>query len=99
MTLPLNSVPLFDGFNYDYWKACMRFFLKSIDAWQIVETGWTPPEIAIAEWTIPQRYNRVVNDKAMNAICQATSPSEFLQISHFETAKEEWDILETTYDI
>jgi hypothetical protein len=40
-----------------------------------------------------------VNDKAMNAICQATSPSEFLQISYFETAKEEWDILETTYDI
>jgi hypothetical protein len=51
----------------------MRFFLKSIDAWQIVETG----ETAIAEWTIPHRHNHVVNDKAMNAICQVLSPSEF----------------------
>jgi hypothetical protein len=55
----------------------MRFFLKSIDAWQIVETGGTPRETAIAEWTIPHRHNHVVNDKAMNAICQVLSPSEF----------------------
>jgi hypothetical protein len=62
----------------------MRFFLKSINAWKIVETRWTPPETAIAECTIPRRHNRVVNDKAMNAICQALSPSEFSQISHCE---------------
>jgi len=29
----------FDGTNYGHWKAHMFFFLKSIDAWQIVETG------------------------------------------------------------
>jgi hypothetical protein len=27
----INSVPPFDGTNYGYWKARMRFFLKSID--------------------------------------------------------------------
>jgi hypothetical protein len=40
MSQNLNSVPLFDGMNYGYWKARMRFFLKSIDVWKIVETGW-----------------------------------------------------------
>jgi hypothetical protein len=43
MSLNLNNVPAFDGTNYDYWKACMRYFLKSIDCWKIVETGWIKP--------------------------------------------------------
>ena len=30
MSQTLNSVPTFDGTNYGYWKARMRFFLKSI---------------------------------------------------------------------
>jgi len=36
-------VPAFDGTNYRYWKTRMRFFLKSIDCWKTVETGWTEP--------------------------------------------------------
>jgi hypothetical protein len=43
MSQTLNFVPTFDGMNYGYWKARMRFFLKSIDCWSIVETGWTKP--------------------------------------------------------
>jgi hypothetical protein len=76
------------------------FKKKSIDVWHIVETGWTPPETAIAEWTIPQKKKktRVVNEKAMNSICQALSPSEFSRISHCETAKEAWEVLETIYE-
>jgi hypothetical protein len=31
MSQNLNHVPVFDGMNYGYWKADMRFFLKSID--------------------------------------------------------------------
>jgi len=34
----------------------------------------------------------------MNAICSALSSSEFSRISNCETAKEAWDILETTYE-
>jgi hypothetical protein len=44
MSQHLNSVSPFDGTNYGYWKACMRFFLKSIDVWKIVETDWIKPE-------------------------------------------------------
>jgi hypothetical protein len=44
MSLNLNFVPAFDDTNYCYWKAMMRFFLKSIDVWHIVESRWTPPD-------------------------------------------------------
>jgi hypothetical protein len=44
MSQNLTTVPAFDGTNYVYWKAHIRFFLKSIDCWKSVETGWTKPE-------------------------------------------------------
>jgi carbonic anhydrase len=47
----------------------MRFFLKSIDVWSIVESEWTPPNTSIGEWTVLKKQTRVVNDRAMNAIC------------------------------
>jgi hypothetical protein len=49
MSQNLNIVPAFDGTNYGYWKPRMRFFLKSIDYWNIVETGWTKPANATPE--------------------------------------------------
>jgi hypothetical protein len=75
----------------------MRFFLKSIDCWSIVETGWTKPADATLE-AVPQKNTRLSNDKALHALCQALSPSEFAKISNCESAKEAWQILETTYE-
>jgi len=49
MSQTLNYVTTFDGSNYGYWKARMRFFLKSIDCWNIVDSGWTKPEDATPE--------------------------------------------------
>jgi len=43
MSQNFTSIPAFDGRNYDYWKAHMRFFLKSIDCWKTIENGWTKP--------------------------------------------------------
>jgi hypothetical protein len=96
MSQTLNSIPTFDGTNYGYWKARMRFFLKSIDCWSIVETGWTKPAEATLE-LVPQKIARLLNDKALHALCQALSPSEFAKISNCELAQEAWQILETTY--
>jgi hypothetical protein len=93
----LNYVPVFDGSNYGYWKARMRFFLKSIDCWGIVETAWTKPEDTTPE-LVPQKNVRLSNDKALHALCQALSPSEFVKISNCESAKAAWQILETTYE-
>jgi hypothetical protein len=97
MSQTLNSVPAFDGTNYGYWKARMRFFLKFIDCWSIVETGWTKLEDATLE-LVPQKNARLSNDKALHALCQTLSPSEFAKISNCESAKEAWQILETTYE-
>jgi hypothetical protein len=85
MSQTLNSIPAFDGTNYGYWKACMRFFLKSIDCWGIVETGWTKPEDATPE-LVPQKNARLSNDKALHALCPVLSPSEFAKISNCESA-------------
>jgi hypothetical protein len=92
-----NSVPPFDGTNYGYWKACLPFFLKSIDVWKIVEIGWIKPEEK-DEITITQTRARLSNDKALHALCQALSPSEFARISNCEVAKDAWQILETIYE-
>jgi hypothetical protein len=55
----------------------MRLFIKSINVWQIVETGWTKPKTTTAELTIVQTSARLSNDKALHALCQALSPAEF----------------------
>jgi hypothetical protein len=44
MSQNLNSISPFDRTNYGYWKARMRFFLKSIDVWKIVKTDWIKPK-------------------------------------------------------
>jgi hypothetical protein len=97
MSQTLNFVPAFDGTNYGYWKARMRFFLKSIDCWGIVEAGWTKPEDATPE-LVPQKNACLSNDKALHALCQALYPSKFTKISNCKSAKEAWQILETTYE-
>jgi uncharacterized protein YjaG (DUF416 family) len=75
----------------------MRFFLKSIDCWSIVDSGWTKPEDTTLE-TVPLKNTRLSNDKTLHALCQALSPSEFAKISNCESAKKAWEILETTYE-
>jgi hypothetical protein len=74
----------------------MRFFLKSIDCWQIVESSWTKPEDTTLE-LIPARNARLANTKALHALCQALSLSEFAKRSKCEIVQEAWQILETTY--
>jgi hypothetical protein len=87
MSQNLNFVPPFDGTNYDYWKARMCFFLKSIDVWKIVETDWIKPE-ETGEITVIQTSARLSNDKALHALYQTLSPSEFARISNCEIAKD-----------
>jgi hypothetical protein len=81
MSQSLNTVPAFDDMNYGCWKARMRFFLKSIDCWSIVETSWTKPANTMLE-LVTEKNARLSNDKALHALCQALSPSEFVRISN-----------------
>jgi hypothetical protein len=45
-----------------------------------------------------ERNTWLSNDKALHALCQALSPSEFTKISNYGTTQEAWQILETTYE-
>jgi hypothetical protein len=83
MSQNLNSVPPFYGTNYGYWKARMRFFLKSIDVWKIVETGWIKPE-ETDEITITQTSVQLSNDKALHALCEAI---HYLNSQEFQIVK------------
>jgi hypothetical protein len=87
MSQSLNIVSAFDGTDYGDWKARMRFFLKSIDCWSIVETNWTKPVDATLE-LVTEKNERLSNDKALHALCQALSSFEFARISNSESAKE-----------
>jgi hypothetical protein len=87
MSQNLNTVPAFDGTNYGYRKAHMRFFLKSIDCWNIVETGWTKPANAFLE-LVTEKTVRLSNDKAFYALCQALSSFGFTRISNSKSTKE-----------
>jgi hypothetical protein len=84
MSQTLNFVPTFDGTNYGYWKARMRFFLKSIDCWSIVDSGWTKPEDATPE-TVPLKNAQLSNDKALMLYSKHFLP---LNSPKFQTANQ-----------
>ena len=100
----LNAPPFFDGSNYVFWKACTRAFLCAIDesVWDFVENGYVRPTTAKSEWDKAALALANANSKAINAIFCGVSTNEFHRISHVDTAKEAWTILEmilkTTYE-
>jgi hypothetical protein len=65
MSQNLNIVPAFDGTNYGYWKTRMRFFLKSIDCWNIVETGWTKQVDATLELVTKKTHDFLMIKSSM----------------------------------
>jgi hypothetical protein len=88
MSQTLNIVPNYDGSNYGYWKSRMIFFLKSIDVWFVIESGFKAPDKPIAEWSNGENQTRMAIDKAMNALCLAISQTEFPRISNCDSAKD-----------
>ena len=78
----------------------MRAFLCAIDesVWDSVKNGYVKPTTAKSEWDKAALALANANSKAINAIFCGVSIDEFHRISHVETTKEAWTILETTYE-
>jgi hypothetical protein len=101
---PLDVPPYFDGTNYCYWKIRMRVFLQAMNmkVWFCVKNGWTKPETNEDEWSKDELNERQFNFIGLNSIVMAISDEVFkriyARINEFETSKEVWDILETTYE-
>ncbi|XP_022873216.1 uncharacterized protein LOC111392180 [Olea europaea var. sylvestris] len=87
----------------------MRAFLKSLDehVWVSVQNGWKPPSTTVSGtvnltdkslWTKDEIAECNWNSKGLHALFMTVSPEEFKRVSMCETAKEVWDILETTHE-
>ncbi|XP_022873961.1 uncharacterized protein LOC111392800 [Olea europaea var. sylvestris] len=109
MSQSLSIPPYFDGSNYAYWKVRIRAFLKSLDehVWLSVKNGWKPPSTIVSGtvnltdislWTKDKIAECNWNRKRLHALFMVVSPKEFRRVSMCETAKEVWDILETTHE-
>ena len=55
--------PMFDGTEYAYWKTRMRIFLDTIDAWDIVESGYSRPKITVDDLEIDKPRDRWTTDE------------------------------------
>ena len=66
--------------------------------WDSVENGYVKPTTAKSEWDKATLTLANANSKAINAIFCGVSIDEFHRISHVETTKEAWTILESTYE-
>jgi hypothetical protein len=71
-----------------FWKIRMRAYLKSIDVWHTVESGWINPNKASAEFSKDEKIASSANDKALHAIYTSLCLEEFGRISRCVIAKE-----------
>ena len=78
----------------------MRTFLCVIDesVWDSIENRYVKPMITKSKWDKAALALANANSKVINAIFCGVSTDEFHRISHVDTAKEVWTILETTYE-
>ncbi|KAK2421943.1 gag-protease polyprotein [Trifolium repens] len=106
----INRPPVLDGSNYDYWKARMVAFLKSMDqkAWRAIITGWNHPIVTaeddstslkgVADWSPEEETEASGNSKALNAIFNGVDENIFKLINTCTEAKQAWEILQTAHD-
>ena len=75
---------LFHGTNYAYWKVHMRAFLQSLDekVWQAVETSWTRPKEAPANWDDAKikavRPRCIWNKRSLHADCSHDNRGQWI---------------------
>ncbi|KAK2362046.1 gag-protease polyprotein [Trifolium repens] len=106
----INRPPVLDGSNYDYWKARMIAFIKSMDqkAWKAIVTGWNHPIVTAEDgssilkgerdWTPEEEAESNNNSKALNAIFNGVDENIFKLINTCTEAKQAWEILQTAHE-
>lgn len=89
----INKPPILDGTNYDYLKAMMTVFLKSIGnkAWKVVIKGWKHTVVIYedgitslkpkVEWIDAEDKEAIGNSKALNSIFNGVDKRMFKLIN------------------
>jgi hypothetical protein len=93
-------IPIFSGKNYDNWAFRMKLAFDSYELTDIVMNGYTEPQdesILSADEKKKLDENRQKSKRALQIIGQALDDSVVGRIKPATTAKQAWDILETTY--
>ena len=70
--------PLFDRFNYNYWKCKMKIYLLSLnyELWNIVESSYTKPTTNYLAWNEEQKKTANLDAKAMNTLFYALNKED-----------------------
>lgn len=98
----MNRPPILDGTKYDYWKACMVAFIKSMDnkAEKSVVMGWDQPmirdkngkitdELKLEEdWDDEDDKLAHGNSKALNSLFNGMDKNIFTLINNCAIAKD-----------
>ncbi|XP_045799072.1 uncharacterized protein LOC123893185 [Trifolium pratense] len=98
--------------NYDYWKAKMMAFLKSIDSrtWKAIENGWEAPVVldkdgnkttevkAVKDYSKDEDELALGNSKALNAIFNGVDINMFRLVKRCTVAKNAWEILRKAHE-
>ncbi|XP_019179845.1 PREDICTED: uncharacterized protein LOC109175043 [Ipomoea nil] len=107
-----RAPPELTGDNYAYWKARTKMHLRAQGerVLRAVLTGWShptkygdntgdPPVLKPeAEWTKTEMTTASCNHKALDTIFSLMHESQFTIVAGCDSAKEDWDALETTYE-
>jgi hypothetical protein len=94
MTYHVNvgHAPFFDGdgSNFDYWKTCMRIYLKAMGEiiWKVVDEGYVI--FNEANPTQVDNENLLADAQAMNVIIRALCILEYHRVCKLDTAHEIW---------
>ncbi|XP_057452263.1 uncharacterized protein LOC130744085 [Lotus japonicus] len=108
----VHRPPILDSTNYDYWKARMIAFFRSIDSktWKSIVKGWKHPmkrdkegtsttELKLEEeWTKEEDDKALSNSKALNAIFNGVDKNMFRLINTCTVAKDAWEILRLAHE-
>ncbi|XP_057443220.1 uncharacterized protein LOC130735138 [Lotus japonicus] len=108
----IHRPPMPDGTNYDYWKARMVTFLRSIDDGKVhksVLKGWTHPvqtkegtstiELkSEVNWSKTEDEEAAANSKALNAIFNGVDKNMFRLIHTCTLAKDALEILKVAHE-
>ncbi|XP_073221504.1 uncharacterized protein [Cicer arietinum] len=92
------KLPIFDGNNYESWTAQMKVVFRYQGVLDIISTGVTPlAENPTEALRATHREQLKKDDKAIFLIHQCVDANVLEKIIEYETAKEAWDVLATTY--
>lgn len=107
----MNRSLILDGTHYDYWKARLVSFLKSMNCktWKSIIKGWTPLKITTKDntgnvkpqkdWTTIEDEEALWNYRAFNTIYKGVDKNIFIIINTCTSAKEVWETLEVAHKL